>query len=128
MTFRSVQEDEHCYFVTATIVGWKKLFFQNIFAKIVLDSLQWHRVNTKLKLYAFVVMPNHVHVLVKPLPPVFVQDVLQGFGSFTAHEFLKQLRLQNEHELLEFFHQQALENRWEEQHQFWQQIQGKNVY
>ncbi len=73
-------------------------------------------------------MPNHVHVLIKPRQLFSIQEIIQGFGSFTAHEFLKRLRVQNEYELLEYFHQQALLNKWKEQHQFWQQIQAKNVY
>ena len=52
-------------------------------AKIVEDSILFG-VPERYELYAYVVMPNHVHVLLKP---IFDYDkITQGIKGYTAHE------------------------------------------
>ena len=34
----------------------------------------------------FIVMPNHVHVLMKPIPPFELEDILQAIKSYTANQ------------------------------------------
>lgn len=54
-------------------------------ADLVLKSLwQFHR--ERYDLLAWVVMPNHVHVLVNPYPGVHLDRMVQNWKSFTAHE------------------------------------------
>ncbi len=40
----------------------------------------------RYKLIAWVIMPNHVHILVRPLPGHPVSGIMQTVKSFTAHE------------------------------------------
>ena len=42
---------------------------------------------SRYELYACVVMPDHVHVLVKPLEKHILQDIVHSWKSFTAHQF-----------------------------------------
>ncbi len=128
MTFQPVHNPDHLYFVTGTIVGWKRLFLENRFQEIVLGSLQWLRRNHRMQLYAFVLMPHHVHFICKPNGGNTISQVLQTFGSYTSHEFLRTLRAQKRDALLHFFHGYASRNRGKEQHQFWQKIQAKNIF
>src|SRR4030042_3542865 len=41
----------------------------------------------RYELYACVVMPDHVHALVKPLGKYRLQDLVHSWKSFTAHKF-----------------------------------------
>jgi hypothetical protein len=43
MTFKPVHDPTHLYFITATVLGWVKLFGKPSYAQIVLDALDWHR-------------------------------------------------------------------------------------
>jgi REP element-mobilizing transposase RayT len=70
-------------------------------------------------------MPSHVHVIVKPSDRT-IGELLQSFGSYTAHEILKKLQADNRSDLLQFFHQQTRDRR--HQHNIWQDIQAKNIY
>ena len=54
-------------------------------AKIVRDALH-HFNGDRYILDALVVMPNHVHLLVKPLGDYLLSDVLHSWKSFTALE------------------------------------------
>ncbi len=125
MTFPSFHDDLHLYFVTASISGWKHLFLQEAYIKIVLDSLSWLQAQKQILLFAFSIMPSHLHLILKP-ENGSISDVIQDFGSYTAHEILKLLRENQEHELIEYFHKQRRDSR--HQHSIWQDIQAKNIY
>jgi putative transposase len=125
MTFDSLHIPEHLYFVTASICGWKSLFTEKEYAEIVLNSLSWLRQEKRMALFAFVLMPTHLHKIVLPVNRP-IGELLQNFGSFTAHKILRKLREDSRKDLLEFFHAQR-HNRQEE-HSIWQDIQAKNIH
>ena len=125
MTFDSRHDPTHLYFVTATIIEWKQLFAETAYANIVLNSLDWLRRNGRLMLFAFVLMPSHLHAIIKPQGRP-IDSIIQDFGSFTAHELLKQLRSDGRDNLLHLFHAERRDSR--HQHSIWQDIQAKNVY
>ncbi len=59
--------------------------------KIVVDSLDYfHEV--RVLTGDFVVMPNHIHVLLRPLPGFELEDVLQSLKSFTANRINRLLK------------------------------------
>lgn len=124
MTFGSRHIPDHLYFITATIWGWKPLFLKPEYAEIVLNSLAWLRQEKRMSLYAFALMSTHLHTTVLPRDRS-IGELLQNFGSFTAHKILRTLKDNNEKELLAFFHSQRLDNR--EEHGIWQDIQAKNI-
>ncbi len=78
-----------------------------------------------MSLFAFVIMPSHLHFILKPESKT-IGDVLQDFGSYTAHMILQQMRNEMRENLLEFFHEQRRDSR--HQHSIWQDIQAKNIY
>jgi putative transposase len=127
VTFKPHHDPTHLYFVTATILGWKHLFVESAYAGIVLQSLDWHRHHNRWSLFAFVVMPNHAHFVIRPLGAQTISTVLQSFGSFTAHAILDQLRQDERTDLLAFFAQRQDRDASKE-HQIWLPIEAKNVY
>ncbi len=56
-----------------------------------LESALRHFDGDRYVLDAFVIMPNHVHVLVKPLPGHDLEEILHSWKSYTAHRINKQL-------------------------------------
>ncbi len=125
MTFSSIHDPTHLYFVTASIVEWKHLFGLPEYAQIPLDSLAWLQQEKRISLFAFVLMPSHLHAIIKPEKDTIGQ-MLQQFGSFTAHEILKRLRAENRKDWLEIFNQHKRDPSHE--HSIWQDIQAKNIY
>lgn len=59
-------------------------------AKLVEDSLLFHH-GKKYWLYAWVIMPNHLHFLVTPLQNVELREIAHSIKSYTAHEANKLL-------------------------------------
>ena len=127
MTFKPRHHREHLYFITATVLGWKPLFTQPEYALIILNSLDWHREQNRWLLFAYVLMPHHLHALIKPRNPFTISQVVQSFGSFTAHAILNQLRRNERTDWLQFFSRRQ-DKDTNKRHQIWRPIQAKNVY
>lgn len=125
MTFPSFHDPSHLYFITASIVEWKQLFITPEYINIPLNSLAWMQEQKRILLFAFIIMPTHLHAVIKPESDP-IGSILQQFGSFTAHEILKKLQENHQKELLDIFHQKKRDQRHE--HGIWQDIQAKNIY
>ncbi len=55
------------YFTTSTIIEWIPVFTKKEYFDIVVQSLSYCRQNKGLKLFAYVVMDNHVHLIKRRL-------------------------------------------------------------
>ena len=53
--------------------------------QIVEDAL-WHFAGERYHLYAYVVMPNHVHVLFQPAEGRMISDIVASWKKFTARQ------------------------------------------
>lgn len=57
---------ERCfhYFVTFTTVNWIEVFSQDVALTILINSVKFSQKNQGLRIHAFVIMSNHVHLIV----------------------------------------------------------------
>lgn len=53
------------YFFTATILNWNHLLAEDKYKNIILESLLHLHTKRNVKIYAFVIMPNHIHLIWK---------------------------------------------------------------
>ena len=125
MTFPSFHDATHLYFITASITEWKHLFIAHGYALIPLNSLSWMQQQQRILVFAYVIMPSHLHAILKPVTGT-IAEILQQFGSFTSHEILKKLQEQSQNDLLNLFQQKKRDRR--HRHSIWQDIQAKNIY
>jgi REP element-mobilizing transposase RayT len=54
-------------------------------ASLVANAVQFFD-GQRYHLHAWTVMPNHVHVVLKPIPPHTLSRILHSWKSFTAHQ------------------------------------------
>ncbi len=70
------------YFFTATILKWQQLFHHKEISNIILNSLYYLVSENHARLYGYVIMPNHIHLIWEPL-----QENLQlRFMKFTGQQ------------------------------------------
>ncbi|HEY3268425.1 MAG TPA: transposase [Armatimonadota bacterium] len=55
---------------------------------MVMDAILHHR-GSRYDLDAYVVMDDHVHVVLTTIPPWTLEQTVQGWKSFTAHELVR---------------------------------------
>lgn len=89
---KSYMEIGEVFFWTATINGWKHLLADDIYKKIIIDSLTNLSERGLADVYAFVIMPNHIHLIWKTNMLNGKETVQGSFLKYTAHQFKKLLR------------------------------------
>jgi len=116
MKYKTFHNKEHLYFLTSTISGHQQLFGADKCAMIILNSLDYLRKDGFNKLFAFVVMPDHVHLLLKVLKEYTIHQFAEKFHSFTAHKILEQLRKNSDHKMLDYLQKFALSKKKDRSH------------
>jgi len=67
------------YFVTTTVIDWLDVFTRPAYKHIVLESLRYCQQHKSLDIYAWVLMTNHLHVIVGLREGGVTGDVMRDF-------------------------------------------------
>jgi putative transposase len=65
------------FFVTAATWGRRAIFRAEPMAHLFLDTLQRYRAQNKFQLHEFVLMPDHVHIMLTPAPDIPLEKAVQ---------------------------------------------------
>ena len=103
------------YFYTATILNWKNLLIMDKYKDTIMNSLKYLVKNGKVKIYGFVIMPNHVHLIWEMLEKNGKELPSASLMKFTGHIFLKDLQESHPQVLAQF-----VVNTSTREHHFWQ--------
>jgi len=95
------------YFITTTAVQRVHLFQRDVIKRIIADSLNYMRVQGWIHLYVFVIMPNHVHIIVRFLGEHTLSDVMREFKKHTAKQIIRQYQAEDNQRVLAFLEQMA---------------------
>jgi len=106
---------EHPQFFTATILEWKKLLKPEKYKSIIIDSLRFLVSDKRIKLFAFVIMDNHIHLIWQIMDEMKEKDVQRDFLKYTAQR-IKQDLYRNHKSVLAMFLVRAKDRRY----QFWE--------
>ena len=113
-----VYESEAAYFITSTIVEWVPIFTSAGYFDILLSSLRFSQQKKNLKIYAFVIMDNHFHAVVRHPQ---LSRVMQSIKSYTAAELVMQLKSDKKIWALNVFQNYKLYYKKESRYQIWQE-------
>ena len=83
-----VDDQEGIYFVTSTVHQWADVFTRKLYVDIILDSLRFCQENKGLEIYAWVVMSNHIHLIVRSKTGR-LSDTLRDFKKFTSSKIIE---------------------------------------
>jgi REP element-mobilizing transposase RayT len=89
---KSYLEEGEIFFWTATINKWQRLLEGDVYKDIIIHSLEYLSDANKIDVYAFVIMPNHIHLIWKINEPNGKESSQGSFLKYTAHEFKKMLK------------------------------------
>ena len=87
-----IYESTHPHFVTCTILHWIPIFTRKETTQIVLDSLNYLKESDNMKLYAYVILENHLHMIMSSDD---ISKTIQKFKRHTAKYILQLLKKQN---------------------------------
>jgi REP-associated tyrosine transposase len=92
----------HLYFVTTTAVQHARIFECEVIKRILIDGL-YHTVTVdQILLYAFVIMPNHIHIIVQCLENKPLKDMMRDFKANMTRLIVRQFQAERSQETLDF--------------------------
>ncbi|HXE06457.1 MAG TPA: transposase [Acidobacteriaceae bacterium] len=81
---RLAEQELRTYFVTFSTAGRRRVFQVEANAALMMGTIEGYRNQGHFLLHAFVVMPDHVHVLITPAPDVSLEKAIQFIkGGFS---------------------------------------------
>ena len=87
-----VVESNGIYFVSSTIIEWIPIFTSEKYFRIIIDSLNFCKTEKDLKLFCYVIMDNHFHLIVSHPK---LSDVMRSLKGYTADRILDELKNDN---------------------------------
>lgn len=117
--------DQHgLNFVTLTVVDWIDVFTRKKHKEVMVDSLQFCQKEKGLLIFCYVIMSNHLHLVVRAAGTIPLKDILRDFKKFTARSILKDLEKNKKESrrkwMLERFAYHGRKNSDNQKYQFWQ--------
>lgn len=92
----TIKNQEGQYFITCTVNQWIDVFTRDLYREIVLDSIRYCQQNKGLEVYAWVLMSNHIHMIVGSNENK-LSDIIRDFKKFTATKIVEAIS-NNTHE------------------------------
>jgi len=116
--YKFIPGDPYPYFMTATTVNWLPLFSNQVVASILLDSLRYLVECRHVTIFAFVIMENHLHLI---MAAEELSTEIAKFKSFTARKSIDYYLDQKNQFILDqlAFHKQRYKT--DRPYQFWQE-------
>ena len=116
-----IKDQEAVYYVTFQIVNWIDIFSRKVYRDIIIDNLRYNQQHKGLEIYAFVIMSNHVHLIIR-CGKGCLSDTIREFKSYTAKQLLKAIDSKEESRkewMINLFEFAAKKHKRNEKFQIW---------
>jgi len=81
-------EDAIAHFVTFSVVGWIDVFSRECYKEIFINSLKYCQEEKGLVLHAWVIMTNHVHLIISSNTNK-IEDIVRDLKKYTSKQIIK---------------------------------------
>ena len=79
------------YFVTITTVEWIDVFIRPAQKFLLIDSLSYCQEHKGLKIYAFCIMSNHIHMICQADEGRVLCDIMRDFKKHTSKQIVRNI-------------------------------------
>jgi len=118
-----IYRQDGLYYLTFQIIDWVDIFTRQLYRDIVIESFRYCRNNKGMRLWAYVIMSNHVHVIMSA-ESGNLSDLIRDFKRHTASHILRSIDRKTESRrdwMLKRFEFAAMRHKRNSQYQFWTQ-------
>jgi len=118
-------DSERSHFITFSVIEWIDVFSRECYKEILVDSIKFSIANKGLIVHAWVIMPNHVHMIVSAMQGHDLMGIIRDIKKFTSRKITEAIK-ENVQEsrkqwMLWLFKSAAAKNSNNNDYQFWQQ-------
>lgn len=119
-----VGDDTIPHFITFSVVGWVDVFSREQYKEIMVDSLRYCTEQKGLILHAWVIMTNHVHLIISSKTNK-IEHLVRDIKKFTSKQIIKAIQESPEESrkewMLNLFSFVGKQNHNNKDFQFWKQ-------
>lgn len=119
----TAKDSDKAYFITMTVVEWIDLFTRSNYKDTIIESLKYCQKQKGLEIYAYVIMPSHIHLLCRVIEGYEFSNFVRDFKRHTSKELIKNIIEQPESRrdwLLVQFKEAGLGAKKEQHYKIWQ--------
>jgi len=121
-------DPSHLYYITTSAVQHRPVFQRDVIKRILIDSLNTGRILQQYALFAFVIMPNHLHFIVRCLNDYTPEDIIREFKKSTSNLIIRHLQAEHHDKALSFFAAMVKPDQ-NQKHRLWEnEYQAKNIF
>ena len=116
-----IYDQSGMYFLTFTIVDWVDVFSRKLYRDIVLESLKHCHEHKNLRIYGYVIMTNHIHLIACSTSGTLSATV-RDFKKYTAYKMIQAIKAEPESRrewILHRFAWNASQHRRNSEYQVW---------
>ena len=117
--YKILNNDDSLYFLTLNVLLKIPVFTNSSFMDIIINNLKFYRNNQQLKIFSFVIMDNHIHLIASHKENL--SKVIRNFKSFTAKELIAQLKKDSRSWILNLLKENKADYKTDSIYQFWQE-------
>jgi REP element-mobilizing transposase RayT len=77
------------YFVSFAVEGWVDVFTRNEYKNLLVENLQYCQKYKGLELFAWCIMTNHLHLIIRAKEGFKLSDILRDYKKFTSKAIIK---------------------------------------
>lgn len=120
-----IRDHQAPHFINFATVEWVDALSRPVYKDIVIDSIKHCQDNKGLMLYAYVIMNNHIHLIVSAKEGYNLSDILRDMKKHTSKKLLECIIENNQESrkrwMLWLFESAGKRNSNNKNYQFWQQ-------
>ena len=88
-----IRNPEGIYFLSCALVQWVDIFTRPVFADVIVESPAFSVEKKGLLVHAWVLISNHIHLIVSSKSGFTLSDISRDFKKFTSGKILKTLEV-----------------------------------
>ncbi len=115
------KDQEGLYYLTFQVVGWVDIFSRQVYKDIIVDNLRYCQQKKELAIFAYVIMSNHVHLMMQSQNGTLSQTI-RDFKSYTSKVIIETIEESNESRrewMLNYFKYAANKHKRNSKYQLW---------
>jgi REP element-mobilizing transposase RayT len=87
-----IRDQGKLYFVTFTVIQWLDVFTRQEYRDIFLDSLRYCQQNKGLEVCAYVIMTNHIHMIIGRHGAPALEDIVRDIKKYTSVKIIDAIK------------------------------------
>jgi len=95
LSLQHYQMEGHIYYVTTNVYNRLRLFTRPSFIIPLLDSINYYRYQHQCKVLGYVVMPDHLHLMLFPTGESHLAEFMRDYKRFTAGRMVRQAKVES---------------------------------